>query len=70
MDQVREVLRYYNYALKTEQAYCQWILRCVTWDAPKCVTWDAPKKLKNLPLHFVPNRSNDDLFKNVTRHAT
>ena len=27
MDQVREVLRYYNYALKTEQAYCQWILR-------------------------------------------
>lgn len=29
MDQVREVLRYYNYALKTEQAYCQWILRYI-----------------------------------------
>ena len=27
MDQAREVLRYYNYALKTEQVYCQWILR-------------------------------------------
>lgn len=29
MDQVREVLRYYNYALKTEQAYCQWVLRYI-----------------------------------------
>lgn len=29
MDQVREVLRYYNYAYKTEQVYCQWILRYV-----------------------------------------
>ena len=26
MDQVRETLRYYQYAYKTEQAYCQWIL--------------------------------------------
>ena len=29
MDQVREALRYYNYALKTEQAYCQWVLRYI-----------------------------------------
>jgi len=29
MDQVREVLRYYNYAYRTEQAYCQWILRYI-----------------------------------------
>lgn len=27
MDQVREVLRYRHYAYRTEQAYCQWILR-------------------------------------------
>ncbi len=27
MDQVREVLRYYHYAYRTEQTYCQWILR-------------------------------------------
>ena len=27
MDQVREVLRYHHYAYKTEQTYCQWILR-------------------------------------------
>ncbi len=29
MDQVREVLRYYHYAYKTEQAYCSWILRYI-----------------------------------------
>jgi integron integrase len=27
MDQVREVLRYYHYAYRTEQTYCHWILR-------------------------------------------
>jgi hypothetical protein len=29
MDQVREVLRYYRYAYRTEQTYCQWILRYI-----------------------------------------
>ncbi len=29
MDQVREVLRYYHYAYRTEKTYCQWILRYV-----------------------------------------
>ncbi len=29
MDQVREVLRYYHYAYRTEKAYCQWILRYI-----------------------------------------
>lgn len=29
MDQVREVLRYYHYAYRTEQTYCQWILRYI-----------------------------------------
>ena len=27
MDQVREVLRSHHYAYRTEQTYCQWILR-------------------------------------------
>jgi integron integrase len=27
MDQVREVLRYYHYAYRTEQTYCEWIKR-------------------------------------------
>jgi integron integrase len=29
MDQVREVMRYYHYAYRTEQTYCQWILRFI-----------------------------------------
>ncbi len=29
MDQVREVLRYHHYAYRTEQTYCQWIVRYV-----------------------------------------
>jgi len=29
MDQVREVLRYYHYAYRTEQVYCQWIVRYI-----------------------------------------
>ncbi len=29
MDQVTEVLRYHHYAYRTEQAYCQWILRYI-----------------------------------------
>ncbi len=27
MDQVRETLRYYHYAYRTEQTYCDWIKR-------------------------------------------
>jgi len=27
MDQIREVLRYHHYAYRTEETYCQWILR-------------------------------------------
>ena len=29
MDQVRETLRYYHYAMSTEKTYCQWIVRYV-----------------------------------------
>ena len=29
MDQVREVLLYHHYAYRTEQTYCQWILRYI-----------------------------------------
>ena len=29
MDQVREVLRYYHYAYRTEETYCKWILRFI-----------------------------------------
>ena len=31
MDQVREVLRYHHYSYRTEQTYCQWILRYIKY---------------------------------------
>ena len=31
MDQVREVLRYHHYAYRTEQSYCQWVLRYIRY---------------------------------------
>lgn len=31
LDQVREVLRYYHYAYKTEQTYCEWIVRYINF---------------------------------------
>ena len=35
MDQVREVLRYYHYAYKTEQAYTAWISRYIRFYGDK-----------------------------------
>jgi integron integrase len=35
MDQVREVLRYHHYAYRTEQTYCQWILRYIRFFGTK-----------------------------------
>ena len=29
MDQARQVLRYHHYAYRTEQAYCDWIVRYI-----------------------------------------
>ncbi|MCK4623149.1 MAG: phage integrase N-terminal SAM-like domain-containing protein [Desulfuromonadales bacterium] len=31
MDQIREVLRFHHYAYRTEQAYCQWVLRYIRY---------------------------------------
>jgi hypothetical protein len=35
MDQVREVLRYHHYTYRTEQTYCQWILRYINYFGSK-----------------------------------
>lgn len=41
MDQVRQVLRYYHYAYRTEQTYCDWILRFIKFHGSKT----HPKKM-------------------------
>ncbi len=35
MDQVRETLRYYHYAYRTEQTYCDWIKRYLNFHGMK-----------------------------------
>lgn len=35
MDQVRQVLRYHHYAYRTEQTYCNWILRFIRFHGAK-----------------------------------
>jgi len=35
MDQVRQVLRYHHYAYRTEQAYCDWIVRYIKYFGAK-----------------------------------
>ena len=41
MDQVRQVLRYYHYALRTEKTYCSWILQYIRFHG----TATHPKEL-------------------------
>ncbi|MCP4670898.1 MAG: integron integrase [Desulfobacula sp.] len=54
MDQVREVLRYHHYAYRTEQAYCQWILRYIRFsnkNHPKNLnTQDIERFLSHLTM--------------------
>ena len=35
MDQVREVLRYHHYAIRTEEAYVRWILQFIRFNNKK-----------------------------------
>jgi hypothetical protein len=46
MDQVREVLRYYHYAYRTEQSYSSWILQYIKFYGGK--THPKDMGLKNI----------------------
>ncbi len=58
MDQVREVLRYHQYAYRTEQSYCQWILRYLHFHGgqthPRLLN---SKKVEQFLTHLVVNRN-------------
>jgi integron integrase len=43
MDQVRQVLRYHHYAYRTEQTYCDWILRYIKFHGSKTHPKDMGK---------------------------
>ena len=56
MDQVREVLRYHHYAFRTEQTYCNWILRYIRFHGstvhPRELTYrDVERFLSDLAVN-------------------
>jgi len=44
MDQVRQVLRYHHYAYRTEQTYCDWIMRYIRYHGAKTHPRNMGKK--------------------------
>lgn len=55
MDQVREVLRYYHYAYRTESHYCRWILRYIEFSGGKT----HPRKLDAKHIENIPITPGD-----------
>ncbi|HPG53403.1 MAG: integron integrase [Smithellaceae bacterium] len=67
MDQVREVLRYHHYAYRTEQTYCQWILRYIHYFGGKT----HPKELgaKNIEAFLSHLATEDRVTASTQRQA-
>lgn len=58
MDQVREVLRYYHYAYRTEQSYCSWILQYVKFYGGKTHPKDMGKNEVERFLSYLAEKKN------------
>lgn len=58
MDQVREVLRYYHYAYKTEQSYTSWILQYVKFYGGKTHPRDLGKNEVERFLSYLAEKRN------------
>jgi hypothetical protein len=52
MDQVRQVLRYHHYAYRTEQTYCDWIMRYIRYQGGKTHSRNMDKKEIEAFLRF------------------
>ncbi len=67
MDQVREVLRYHHYSYRTEQTYCQWILRYIHYFGGKT----HPKLLgaKNIEAFLSHLATVDQVTASTQRQA-
>ncbi|MFH1675050.1 MAG: integron integrase [Pseudomonadota bacterium] len=58
MDQVRQVLRYHHYAYRTEQAYCDWIVRYVKFHgATKHPKYMGKREVEAFLSHLATNRN-------------
>ncbi len=58
MDQVREVLRYYHYAYRTEQSYSYWILQYIKFYGGKTHPKDMGKNEVERFLSFLAEKKN------------
>ena len=58
MDQVREVLRYYHYAYRTEQSYSSWILQYVKFYGGKTHPKDMGKNEVERFLNYLTEKKN------------
>ena len=58
MDQVREVLRYYHYAYRTEQSYCSWILQYIKFYGGKTHPKDMGKNEVERFLSHLAEKKN------------
>jgi len=63
MDQTREVLRYHHYAYRTEQTYCQWILRYINF-------FDGKIHPRNLGPHDIKHFLSDLMLKRKVSAST
>ncbi len=57
MDQVRETLRYYHYALRTEQSYVSWILRFIRFNEMRHPKTMGKVEIERFLSHLAVNRN-------------
>ena len=57
MDQVRQVLRYHHYSYRTEQTYCEWIIRFIKFHGNQKHPMEMGKsEIESLLSHLATNR--------------
>ena len=56
MDQVREVLRYHHYALRTEQSYVKWILKFIKFNRTRHPREMGKPEIEGFLSHLAINR--------------
>lgn len=57
MDQVREVLRYHHYAIRTEEAYVSWILRFIKFNETRHPKEMGKHEIERFLSHLAMNRN-------------
>ena len=57
MDQVREVLRYHHYAIRTEETYISWILRFIKFNKTRYPKEMGKHEIERFLSHLAMNRN-------------